>query len=610
MTSSTSPPSETSIPRQESTTDVKSSWIHHGPLANLWRIKSYCRPYRYRFYTLWLLTIVTVILATTLPRLIGFAIDGPIADGDIVGLWKWAAALFAVGLLEAATIWVRRHFQIATSYAVEADMRQGIYEKLQGLHTGFHDRFQSGQLLARATSDLGMIRRFFSGGMTFLIHGIFITLLVFLQLLWIDWRLALLSMTSVVPLYLVGRAFFRDYIPQSRKLQNKLGDIASKAEESAFGIRAVKAMGRGPLMAQRFDGEATTARDIALTKERIASRTWSIFDGIGTGMLGILLVIGILLVTDGQLSVGELTAFMLLQMMLLWPMEALGWVLSHLNEAATASDRIYDILDTPPAITDPVHPVTVTEPRGELSFRGVGFTYGEAEGASKAQEVLTEVNLTLQPGETLALAGKTGSGKSTLAQLPSRLADPTRGQVTLDGVDVRRFSLSRLRSVVTTAFEEPTLFSMSVRENLTLGRPDASQADIEQALRVAQADFVRDLPHGLDTRVGEQGLTLSGGQRQRLALARAVIVRPTVLVLDDPLSALDVHTEELVERALHSVLGSTTALIVVHRPSTVSLADRVALLHDGRITAVGTHSELLRNNSEYADVLSATEEAR
>ncbi|GAB4000286.1 hypothetical protein GCM10029992_31700 [Glycomyces albus] len=267
----------------------------------------------------------------------------------------------------------------------------------------------------------------------------------------------------------------------------------------------------------------------------------------------------------------------MLQLNLLWPIEAAGWVMAHGNEAMSAADRVYEVLDTEPSIRDRPGAKAVDRStiRGRLAFEGVRFSFDDDD-----REILRGVDLEVRPGETLAIAGRTGSGKTTLVSLPSRLNDPTGGRITLDGTDIRDLQLGSLRSVVTTAFEEATLFSMSVRENLALGRPDADEHDVEQAVRVAQAEFVYDLPYGLDTRIGEQGLSLSGGQRQRLALARAVVIRPAVLVLDDPLSALDVHTEELVERALERVLVDTTALVVVHRPSTVALADRVALLHE------------------------------
>src|SRR3712207_5110658 len=289
---------------------------------------------------------------------------------------------------------------------------------------------------------------------------------------------------------------------------------------------------------------------------------------------------------------------------LLWPILSLGFLIAHAQETASACDRIGELLDAPLTVTDRpgARPATVGTP-ARLRFEGVGFAYPGAD-----RPVLDGVDLDVAPGETLALVGATGSGKTTLTSLVGRLHDVTSGRVTLDGNDVRNLPLSQLRSLVSTAFEDATLFSMSVRENLTLGRPDATDDEVAEALRVAHADFVSELPWGLDTRIGEQGLSLSGGQRQRLALARAVVGRPSVLVLDDPLSALDVHTEALVESALRDVLAETTALVVAHRASTVLLADRVALLDGGKVVAVGTHGDLLADVPEYRDLLSQASE--
>ncbi|THV42692.1 ABC transporter ATP-binding protein [Glycomyces buryatensis] len=574
-------------------------------MTNLWRIKKYLRPYRVRLGILWTLVLLNIISGLAIPPLVGRAIDGPIDDGDFSRLWPLVAVIGCLGAADALINLVRRYFQTTTAMAIEADLRAALYEHLQKLHTGFHDRWQTGQLLSRVTTDLGMIRRFFAGGLVFAITSIGMITIILAQLLWIEWRLALIAIASAIPLFLIGRAFFRDFLPAARAEQDQSGEVSSAAEESALGIRAIKALGRGPLMASRFDVEAKELRERGIRKSVIASRSWSAFGAIASAALGAVLVFGAILVANGQMTIGNLTAFIMLQLALLWPIEASGWVMAHGNEAMTAADRVYEVFDTEPAIQDRpgARAVERSDVNGELVFENVRFAFDD-----DPREILAGVDLTVRPGETVAIAGKTGSGKSTLVSLPSRLNDPTGGRITLDGTDIRDLQLASLRHVVTTAFEEATLFSMSVRENLALGRPGADEHDLEEAVRVAQAEFVYDLPYGLDTRIGEQGLSLSGGQRQRLALARAVVVKPAVLVLDDPLSALDVHTEELVERALAQVLQGTTALIVVHRPSTVALADRVALLHEGRIAAVGRHSELMESSPAYVDVLSAESE--
>ncbi|HEX2145174.1 MAG TPA: ABC transporter ATP-binding protein [Glycomyces sp.] len=574
-------------------------------MSNLWRIKKYLYPYRFRLAFLWAMVLLNIISGLAIPPLVGEAIDGPIAEGDLRRLGFFVAIIAVLGASDAILNLIRRYMQTSMAMSIEADMRGALYQHLQVLHTGFHDRWQTGQLLARVTSDLGMIRRFFAGGLVFAITSVGMTVIILGQLLFIEWRLALIVAASAVPLFLIGRKFFQGYLPAARSEQDQSGEVSSAAEESALGIRAIKALGRGPLMAARFEKEAAELRERGINKSLIASRSWSGYDAIATAAIGAVLVFGSVMVAEGRMSVGDLTAFVMLQLALLWPIEASGWVMAHGNEAMTAADRVYEVFDTEPAIKDRpgARAIDRSEIRGELVFENVTFAYED-----DSREILQGVDLRVKPGETIAIAGKTGSGKSTLVSLPSRLNDPTGGRILLDGTDIRDLRLANLRSVVTTAFEEATLFSMSVRENLALGRPDADERDLEEAVRVAQAEFVYDLPYGLDTRIGEQGLSLSGGQRQRLALARAVVVKPAVLVLDDPLSALDVHTEELVERALEQVLQDTTALVVVHRPSTVALADRVALLHEGRIACVGKHSELMETSPEYVDVLSAESE--
>jgi ATP-binding cassette subfamily B protein len=281
-------------------------------------------------------------------------------------------------------------------------------------------------------------------------------------------------------------------------------------------------------------------------------------------------------------------------------------LLSMTVDTRTAVDRFFEVMDAQNTIIDPEHPQTIQKAQGRLVFENAHFRYQDSP--AQYADLLDGINLALEPGETMAIVGLTGSGKSTLTALTSRLYDVTGGAITLDGVDIRQLTHTELRRHLAMAFEDATLFSASVRDNVLLGRPESTEAELAEALDIAQAGFVYDLPQGLDTKVGEEGLSLSGGQRQRLALARAVAAKPSVLVLDDPLSALDVDTEALVEAALRRVLAATTALIVAHRPSTVMLADRVALLESGRITAVGTHNELLATSDHYRFVISSLED--
>jgi ATP-binding cassette subfamily B protein len=346
-------------------------------------------------------------------------------------------------------------------------------------------------------------------------------------------------------------------------------------------------------------------RGTQLRKARILATLWTGIILLPELGLAAQLVVGAIGMVHGTITAGTLVAAIAIAGYLRWPTDSMGWLLSQASEFAAACERYWQLRDIPLTVADPERPRPLpATSHGRLRFENVRFRYPGAE-----HEVLRGVDLAIAPGETMALVGPTGSGKTTLATLVGRLADVTAGRITVDGTDIRHLRLTDLRTVVATAFEDPVLFSASVRENVALGSPDATDDQVWQALRVAQAaEFVQELPWGLDTRVGEEGLTLSGGQRQRIALARAVVGRPAVLVLDDPLSALDVHTEAEVERALRHVLREVTALVVAHRPSTVQLADRVAVLTDGRITTVGRHHDLLATDPAYRALL-ATETA-
>jgi ATP-binding cassette subfamily B protein len=571
-------------------------------LRNLWRIRRYVRPYLVELIGLMVCTGAATGAGIAVPLVARRVVDGPVRHGDPRGLLVLGGLALALGVVEGVLTFLRRWTQSASALGMEAALRRDLYAHLQRMPIDFHDRWQSGQLLSRVTADLSVIRRFLSFGLIFLVINIATYLTVVGLLLHLYWPLGLLVGASAVPLFVLSKRFTDRYFLASRTMQDRLGDLTTLAEESANGIRVVKSFGRHGYMSARFADHAQRVYDIGLTKTRMVATTWSRFDLVPNVTLAVVLVIGAVEVSRGHLSLGGLVAFMSLQVLLVWPIDVLGWIIANGQEAMTAADRVYDVLDTPVSIVDLPGAVMVpaSEVAGRLRFEGVGFGYPGA-----ATPVLRGVDLDVRPGETMAIVGVTGCGKTTLASLVPRLYDVTAGRITVDGRDIRDLRLDSLRQLVGMAFEEATLFSMSVRENVSLGRPGATDDEILEALAVAQADFVHDLPWGLDTRIGEQGLSLSGGQRQRLALARAVVGRPRILVLDDPLSALDVHTEALVERALARVLAGTTALLVAHRPSTVVLADRVALLADGAIAAVGTHSELLATVPAYRAVLSA-----
>ena len=573
-------------------------------LHSLWRIRTYVRPYAGQMVLMMVAAGLAVAASIVVPLVAAAVVDGPIASGDRAGLIPLGLLALLLGVLEAGLVFIRRWVQSYAALGIETSIRDDLYAHLQRLPVSFHDHWQAGQLLSRATSDLSTIRRFLSFGLIYLVVNVATFVVVVALLVHLYLPLGLLVAASAIPLFLISKGLATAYLTASRQVQDQQGDLATFVEESAVGVRMIRSFGRRQHVGETFRGSARTLHDSSVSKAVLVARFWSMLDLVPTVTLGLTLLFGALAVSNEQMSLGDLVAFVSLMLMLVWPIDSLGWIVANGQEAMTAADRIYEVFDTQPEIADRPGAVTVRQVTGLLQFHGVGFSYPGAD-----EPVLHDIDLEVRPGETLALVGVTGSGKSTLTALVPRLYDVTSGRITIDGVDVRDMKLGSLRRIVSTAFEDPTLFSASVRENLTLGFADATDADVEQALDIAQAGFVHELPWGFDTRIGEQGMSLSGGQRQRLALARAVVARPPILVLDDPLSALDVHTEALVEKALRRLLTGTTALLVVHRPSTVALADRVALLENGTIRAVGTHSQLMRDEPSYRAVLSQRPEA-
>lgn len=566
--------------------------------ASMWRLRGYLRPYRGRFLAMFVLAAVGIGATIVIPLVTKAVIDGPIADSDGRGLVALALFATSLGILEALLMFVRRWIVSKATNGVETEIRLDLYDKLQRLPMAFHSRWHSGQLLSRIMNDLATVRRFLGFGLLFIVMNLAQILVVTVLLIHMYWPLGLVVAASVVPISWMCLRNEREYTRLSRKVQDEVGDVASTVEEGAYGLRVIKSFGRAGHMFDTFDARSRRLYETSMERVRLSAKFWTFLEIIPSATLIIVLGFGALAAGQERLTLGSLVAFITLMLSLVWPVAALGFLLAMTQEAFTAADRILEIFDAEVDIVDGTE--KLTDPQGRVRFRDVAFRYPDS-----AVDTLHDVNLEIQPGETVAVVGATGSGKSLLTQLVPRLYDVTAGSVSIDGVDVRDLTLKQLRTVVATAFEDPTLFSMSARENLTLGRPEATEAEVAEAVEVAQAQFVYDLPWGLDTRIGEQGMSLSGGQRQRLALARAILSRPRVLVLDDTLSALDIHTEALVEEALRRALVGVTGIVVAHRASTVLLADRVAMLSGGTVSHVGTHAELLATVPEYRELLSA-----
>ncbi|KGJ71975.1 ABC transporter [Cryobacterium roopkundense] len=578
---------------------------------SLIRLYPYAKPALPRIALGMVAALLAGLVALAIPQVLQRLVDGPLANRDPSQIWPAVFIVLGLGVLEAIMIALRRWLVLTPGTHIEARMRNGLYARLQDLPVTFHDRWPSGQLLSRAVSDLNLIRRWVSFGLVLIVVNFLTIVIGVVILVSMNWILGVIFVVCSIPLWIYGFVFEEKYSVIARRSQDQAGDLATAVEESVHGIRVLKAFGRGSFALKNFSSQAESLRGTEIAKARAIAGIWLWLLLVPDVAFALGLVAGVWLTSQGQLSVGELLAFFATATVLRFPVESIGFLLSMTFDARTATDRFFDVMDTPNSITDPDEPVAIDLPRGRLAFENVHFRY--ADSPERFPDLLDGVDLVLEPGETMALVGLTGSGKSTLTALTTRLYDVTGGRVTLDGVDIRDLGREDLRRHLAMAFEDATLFSASVRDNVLLGRDDTeasgtADAALDEALTIAQASFVHDLPQGVDTLVGEEGMSLSGGQRQRVALARAVAAKPAVLILDDPLSALDVNTESLVETALREVLVSTTALIVAHRPSTVMLADRVALLEDGRITAVGTHSELLRTSPHYTFVISSLED--
>ena len=577
--------------------------------------------------------LVNTVFAHSAP-----GVPGP-AD-PAAGVWWAALALGALGLAEAFFIWLRRFFILPPAADVENRARISIYRRLQRLPASFHDAWPSGQLLSRAQADLSLLRRWIAFGSVMLVVES-VTIVVGLVLLFtMSWQLALLYLVAAVPIMIRSFRFRNDFRAASRLSQDQAGDLATTVEESVHGIRVLKAFGRGPDALEGFRGEAETLQGTEVHKAAVLAQFTGLVVALPEVVLGVALALGVYLVAVGDLTVGALAAYFATTAVLSRPVEGIGQLMGMTLAAKTGIDRHLEVMRTPVAIASPTGTDAAEEQAtsravasseatsavvldglppssGRLAFRHARFAYPDTP--ADAAPLLADVDLELVPGETMALVGVTGSGKSTLVQLVPRLQDVTGGAVEVDGLDVREYPLEELRRRVSIAFEDATLFSDTIRANVLLGAPaeaiadgldsPAAEALLETALDTAQAGFAKDLPEGVDSEIGEEGLSLSGGQRQRIALARAIAARPAILVLDDPLSALDVRTEEAVTARLRQVLAGTTTLIVAHRPSTVALADRVAVLEDGVIIDVGTHAELLARSAAYRDIITTGAQA-
>ena len=583
-----------------------------GTMSRLWQT---VRPIRIRLFLGLLSAMTASIVALMIPQVLEFIVNRLGSDATAITIWTGGAIVLGLGIVEATLIWLRRTFAVAPSTTVEKQIRVSFYEKVQHLPVTFHDGWGSGQLLSRMMSDINQIRRWIAFGMIMAVTNA-VTIIVGMTLLIRSSAvLALIFFVAAVPVTVIAYRFNRSFSVLSRLSQDQNGDLATTIEQSVQGIRVLKAFGRGPTALQGFTEQAEELRRTEVRKATAIARFDMFMFMLPEAALGVALLVGLHLTASGNITTGQLASYFATATLVVGPVRMLGMLLGQAVNASTALDRHYEVMDAENTIVSPADPVPVdpAAATGAVYLSDVHFRYADAP--AHVGDVLDGVDLDIRPGETMALVGVTGSGKSTLLQLVPRLYDIDSGTIMIDGVDIRDMDLATLRTLTAVAFEDATLFSDSVRDNVLLGADPAlteEQADelLHLALRTADATYAYELPDGVDTRIGEEGMSLSGGQRQRLALARAIAAKPAVLLLDDPLSALDTKTEETVTARLREVLEGTTTLIVAHRTSTVALADRVALLDEGRVVAVGTHTELMARSARYRWVIANQEEER
>jgi ATP-binding cassette, subfamily B, bacterial len=536
--------------------------------------------------------------AVAAPLMVKNAIDHGVLTRDRRTLLVWLGALLAVGLLEMTAGAARHLYAIRNRARSDARVRDAIFAHALRLDASYHDRVGPGELMSRASSDAEHVARMMDSightiGYLLTVAAVAIVLLV------IDWQLALIVLIPLPLISVAGWVYSRRYHARTERLQESWGAAATLVEETVAGIRVVKGIGAGRPLAGEFRTRSGAIVDRALAIARLDAVFMPTLEFLP--LLGLLAVLwlGGRRVISGELSLGSFVAFNAYVAMLVWPLRVLGQRVTTLQKAVGASARISEVLEAEPKLREPRHPVELDRPvRGDVRLADVQF------GHEDGHPVLHGLDLHLAPGESLALVGPTGSGKSTIAGLLARLYDPDRGAVELDGHDVRELRLSDVRQAVALVFEETFLFSDTVKENIRFARPDAPDEEIERAAELAgAAGFIADLPDGYGTVLGERGFSLSGGQRQRIAIARAILANPAVLVLDDATSAVDATKEHEIRAALTTVMEGRTTLVIAHRPATIALADRVAVLDEGRIVEEGTHGELLRGSPRYRALL-------
>jgi ABC-type multidrug transport system fused ATPase/permease subunit len=615
------------------------------------RLLGFLRPYKRALIASWLLASAAMVVTVAIPLLTGEAVDALQSgakhaqhhqilarDHDRHKLLVLAIVIVGVVLIRWVLTYFRRLIAGRVSLAIEFDLRELLYGHLQKLELGFFDHQQTGQLMSRATVDLQAVRFFLGYGLVFILQSALTLVLAGAAMIYINPELGLLAMVPVPFVVLISQRYGRRARPAVQEVQQRIAELTANAEENISGVRVVKSFAREPLQLRRFRHSVSRVFDQSMVATRLEARYNPMIGFLPQLGLAAVLLLGGESVIHAHLTLGQFSAFILYLNMLISPMRSLGVTLGLAQRATASGARIFQVLDRPPHLSAPADAPSLPPGNGHVQLRDVTLRYEDADEfgaayshsredeaaasadgsaattpppvpapaapARPARTVLCDVDLDVPAGRTVALVGATGSGKTSLVSLISRLYDPSSGSVAIDGADVRGIDLRSLRHSVAVVSDDPFLFSATVAENIAYARPGATLAEIELAARRAQAqEFITRLPDGFQTLVGERGLSLSGGQRQRLAIARALLADPRVLILDDATSSVDSSTERLIKLALDEAMAGRTTFIIGHRLSTIALADEIVVLDRGRVIAQGDHAQLLESSELYREIV-------
>jgi ABC-type multidrug transport system fused ATPase/permease subunit len=567
-------------------------------MGTFWRLLAFLRPYKKGVIWSFLLAFGALGATVLIPWLTGVAINA-IRAHNHRNLMLLGLAILGAGLIRLVLSVYRRLIAGEVSLGVEVDLRNGLYGHLQRLELSFFDRQQTGQLMSRATVDLQSVRFFLGYGLIFIAQSIVTILLAAVAMFVLEPGLAAISLAPVPFVVLIADRYGHRSRPAMQEAQQRIAELTADVEENVSGVRVVKAFAQEERQLARFGHSVQRVFEQQMVATRIQAFFNPLLSFLPNLGLAAILLFGGRQVIDGSLSIGAFTAFYAYLLMLISPMRTLGYMLGAAQRSTASGARIFQILDREPQIVAPPDAPPLPDGGGHVTLRHAGLTF---EGTT--HPALSDINLEIPAGQTVALVGAMGSGKSALVQLLPRLYDVTEGRVEIDGADVRSVEVSSLRNSIAVVNDDPFLFSATVHENIAYARPDASREDVERAATAAQAaGFIARLPEGYDTRIGERGLTLSGGQRQRIAIARAILADPRILILDDATSSVDSSTEMEIKSALRELLADRTTFVIAHRLSTIALAERIVVLENGRVSADGTHDELLEQSDLYREIV-------